>query len=132
MDKKNILLFVRRSKTACYCGGVEDDKTLFGCVDRAVADGYECFLFNAERESGLRFAKQAMLRKKLQRGNKPDKIILAAVIADENHIAEKDGQFRNEYFDVLEKCDHLIDLKSDESLCCEKFMISKSSKIISE
>lgn len=131
MDKSYILLFAGRSKTAGYCGGNENDMTLFACIEAAILEGYECFLFCAEKESGLRFAKQVLLRKKLQRGNKTDKIILAAVIADENCMSDKNEKLRNEYFDILEKCDRLIDLKSDESRCCEKFIISKSSKIIS-
>lgn len=124
------MLNVRRSKTACFLGNTEDEYEIYKAVDDAISLGYENFLFWAENESGLMFAKQVMLRKKKQTGNKPDKIILTAVVSDERHADNKDEMFRDEYFSVIEKCDFFVDLKNNEPLSCEKFMISKSSKTI--
>ena len=124
------MLNVRRSKTACFTGDTEDEYEIYKAVDNAVLQGFEMFLFCAENESGIMFAKQVMLRKKKQTGNKPDKIILTAVVSDERHADKKDEMFREEYFSVIEKCDYFVDLKNNEPCSCEKFMISKSSKTI--
>lgn len=124
------MLNVRRSKTACFSGNTEDEYEIYKAVDDVISLGYENFLFCAETESGLMFAKQVILRKKKQIGNKPDKIILTAVVSDERHADNKDEVFRDEYFSVIEKCDFFVELKNTEPLSCEKFMISKSSKTI--
>lgn len=124
------MLNVRRSKTACFLGNTEDEYEIYKAVDDAISLGYENFLFWAENESGILFAKQVILRKKKQTGNKPDKIILTAVVSDERHADNKDEVFRDEYFSVIEKCDFFVDLKNTELCSCEKFMISKSSKTI--
>lgn len=124
------MLNARRGKTACFSDNTEDEYEIYKAVDDAIAQGYENFLFCAENESGLLFAKQVILRKKKQTGNKPDKIILTAVVSDERHADNKDEVFREEYFSVIEKCDYFVDLKNTEPLSCEKFMISKSSKTI--
>lgn len=124
------MLNARRSKTACFTGDTEDEYEIYKAVDDAIDQGYENFLFCAETESGLMFAKQVMLRKKKQTGNKPDIIILTAVVSDERHADNKDEVFRDEYFSVVEKCDYFVDLKNTELCSCEKFMISKSSKTI--
>lgn len=124
------MLNARRSKTACFTGDTEDEYEIYKAVDDAISLGYENFLFWAENESGLMFAKQVMLRKKKQTGNKPDKIILTAVVSDERHADNKDEVFREEYFSVIEKCDYFVDLKNNKPFSCEKFMISKSSKTI--
>lgn len=124
------MLNARRSKTACFIGNTEDECEIYKAVDNAVSQGFEMFLFCAENESGLMFAKQVILRKKKQTGNTPDKIILTAVVSDERHADNKDEVFRDEYFSVIEKCDYFVDLKNKEPFSCEKFMISKSSKTI--
>ena len=120
----------RRSKTACFCRENADGYEIYKAVDSVVSEGYENFLFCAETYIGLEFAKTVLLRKKKQTGNSADKIILVAVISDERHVDDKDELFRNDYFSVIEQCDSYIDLKNNEPLSCEKFMISKSNKII--
>ncbi len=124
------MLNARRSKTACFIGNEANEYEIYKAIDEAVAQGYEYFLFCAGNDKGLTFARQVILRKKKQTGNNPDKIFLTAVVTDERHTDNKNEAFRDEYFSVTEKCDYFIDLKSEDALCCEKFMISKSSKII--
>ncbi len=124
------MLNARRSKTVCFCNETDDEYEIYNAVDNAVSQGFEHFLFCAENDSGLSFAKQVLLRKKKQKGNKSDKIILVAVVSDESHADNKDESFRDEYFSLLEECDYFIDLKSVDLFCCEKFMISHSSKMI--
>ncbi len=124
------MLNARRSKTACFLGNTEDEYEIYKAVDYAVSQGYEYFLFCAENESGLMFAKQVILRKKKQTGNIPDKIILTAVVSCENHADNKDEAFRNNYFEIIPECDCFIELKNNEPFSCEKFIISKSNKMI--
>ncbi|MBR5234349.1 MAG: hypothetical protein IKW03_09075 [Clostridia bacterium] len=128
--KDFVMLNARRSKTACYCSNQDDEYSIYNAVDEAVNEGYEFFLFCAESVDGLKFAQQVFLRKKKQSGNKPDKIILVAVVSDERFTDNKNEEFRNEFFQVVEKSDFFVDLKSEDLRCCEKFIISKSSKII--
>lgn len=124
------MLNARRSKTACFSGNTEDEYEIYKAVDYAVSQGYEYFLFCAENESGLMFAKQVILRKKKQTGNIPDKIILVAVVTDERHTDNKDEVFRENYFSVLSQCDYFFDLKNNDSDSCEEFIKSKSSMMI--
>lgn len=124
------MLNARRSKTACFSGNTEDEYEIYKTVDYAVSQGYEYFLFCAENESGLMFAKQVILRKKKQTGNIPDKIILVAVVTDERHTDNKDEVFRENYFSVLSQCDYFFDLKNNDSDSCEEFIKSKSSMMI--
>ncbi len=119
-----------RSKTACCRGEFDDALTVYTSVSDAVENGIECFLFNAETESGLLFAKQVLLRKKKQKGNKADKINLVAVISSEHFADDRDEQFRNEYFDVMSQCDDVLCLRSDGENATDKFLISKSGLLI--
>ena len=120
----------RRSKTACFCCKNADGYEIYKAVDSAVAEGYGNFLFCAETYHGLEFAKTVLLRKKKQTGNVADKIMLVAVVSDERHADNKVETFRNDYFSVVEQCDCFIDLKNNEPFSCEKFMISKSNKML--
>lgn len=130
MINNNTAFFARRSKTACYCNNQTEDTELFAQICDAIKNGYENFMFCPEDEQGIIFANQLLLRRKLQKGNKPDKIILVAVISHENNASDKSEEFREKYFDILAEADILLDLRTDEDHACEKFMISKSSLII--
>ena len=126
-----MLINARRSKTACFCGdNIDDEYKIYKAIDDAVSQEYDHFLFCAEKESGLDFAKQVILRKKKQKGNNADKIILVAVVTDERHSDNKSEEFRNEYFKILAECDYFVELKNNDFLSCEKFIITKSSKLI--
>lgn len=129
MHTDKTLLYIRRSKTACYVTPY-DDLTLYRQIDKLVNEGITHYLFNADTDAGLRFARQVLLRKKKQKGNKADNISLIAVTIDENAIADRNELFRNEYFDILSLCDEFIDIKGNSPDACEKFMLSKSGHII--
>ncbi len=120
----------RRSKIACFCGDYSTENKLYSLIDNAVTDGIECFLFSAEAENGFAFARQVLLRKKKQKGNKADKISLVAVVTNEHFADEKDEKFREEYFDIVAQCDDIINLNSTEVFAAEKFMLGKSCVII--
>ncbi len=130
MNNKNLLMFVRRSIVACAVTPFEDDLTLYKHIDALINKGIQYFLFNADNEHGLRFARQVLLRKKKQTGNKADRIFLIAVTCDENAVSDKEESFRDEYYEILSLCDDFIDIKSAEPHACEKFMLSKSSHTI--
>ena len=130
MTSERIPLFFRRSRTACAVTPFGDNLTLFRQIDSLINDGIQFFLFNADTQDGLRFAEQVLLRKKLQKGNHEDKIILIAVTHNENAINDRDEKFRNNFFDIISRCDEFIDIRNNEPHACEKFMLGKSSKTI--
>lgn len=130
MTSENNHLFLRRSRTACAVTPYKDDLTLFRQIDSLINDGIQYFLFNADTYDGLRFAEQVLLRKKLQKGNHEDKIILIAVTENENAINTKDEEFRNIFFDIISRCDEFIDIRNSEPHACEKFMLGKSNTFI--
>lgn len=130
MTPDAMLLFTRRSKTACAINKYDDAPEIYRRIDTLVNDGTTHFLFNADTVEGLDAAQQVLLRKKKQKGNISDKIILIAVTCNENAIADRSEDFRDRYFDIISCCDDFIDLKNNTPGACEKFMLSKSGQII--
>lgn len=125
---------IRKRGTVCFLGeGQTDCRKIFAYVDNLLLNGYGIFIFSADTLFCLECAKQVILRKKKQRGNIPDKIKLLGVIPFEEHINHRNENFRNEYFELLEKCDDVIVFDKEQSFIksdFSEFILNKSSILI--
>ena len=125
---------IRKRGAVCFFGEAQADcRKIFALIDNLLLDGYDMFIFPADTLFCLECAKQVILRKKKQRGNVADKIKLFAMIPYEEHINKRSEKFRNEYFEVLEKCDDVTVFEKEESFIQSDFseyILNKSSIMI--
>ena len=125
---------IRKRGAVCFLGeGQTDCRKIFGLIDNLLLNRYGIFIFSADTLFCLECAKQVILRKKKQRGNTPDKIKLLGVIPFEEHINNRSENFRDKYFEVLEKCDDVIVFDKEESYIrsdFSEFILNKSSILI--
>lgn len=97
----------------CFLGetdntGEKKCRRIYSAVDKILQSGACSFIFCADTYFGLACARQILLRKRKQQGDNPDFINLVAAIPYEEHIGLCDEDFRNEYFDVLSRCDSTV------------------------
>lgn len=111
-----------RAKTAYFYQGsgknyrLSDELAvmMFSAIDKNISDGFGNFMFSPG-DAGCLFARQALLRKKLQKGNAADKIRLTAVMTHENCFDNLSEKKRDEYFDLLSRCDECITAGRDKT-----------------
>ena len=104
----------------CFVGETEEENEELNLRIYKLIDGFlDCgacgFIFSAESRFGLICARQVLLRKRLQKGNGADFIRLIAFIPYEAHIADESEIFRNDYFELLEKCDAALIFAREKS-----------------
>lgn len=125
---------ISKRTSVCFLGeGQTDCRKIFALIDRLLHDGYGVFLFSADSMFCLECAEQVILRKKKQRGNIPDRIMLISVIPYEDHINRRTENFRDKYFQVLENCDDVIIFDKEESFIksdFSEFILNSSSILI--
>lgn len=125
---------IRKRGAVCFLGETEtDSKKIFAIVDDLLLSGSDTFIFSADTFFCLECAKQVILRKKKQRGNTPDKIKLFGVIPFEEHINFRSEKFRDEYFEVIEKCDEVLIFDKEQSFIASdfsEFILNKSSVLV--
>lgn len=125
---------IRKKGAVCFFGEAQADcRKIFALIDNLLLNGYNVFIFPADTFFCLECAKQVILRKKKQRGNIPDKIKLSAVIPFEEHINRRSEKFRDEYFEVLKKCDDVTVFENKESFIesdFSEFILNKSSILL--
>lgn len=125
---------VRKKDTVCFLGEAQSDCVkIFTIIDSLLLKGFNAFIFSADTVFCLECAKQVILRKKKQRGNTPDKIKLFAVIPFEDHINHRSENFRNKYFEVLEKCDDVMIYDKEEYFIAadfSEFILNRSSIMV--
>ncbi len=110
---------MKNTGAVCFLGETENRgeelcRHIYSQVDFFLSSGACGFIFTADTEFGLMCARQVILRSRRQNGNRSEFIRLIAVIPYEEHICEKSEAFRDEYFDVLEKCDASLTFARDE------------------
>lgn len=125
---------IRKRGAVCFFGDAQADcRKIFALIDDLLFYGYDMFIFPADTLFCLECAKLVILRKKKQRGNIADRIKLFAVIPFEEHINNRSENFRNEYFEVLEKCDDVAVFENEENFIesdFSEFILNKSSILI--
>lgn len=125
---------IRKRETVCFLGEAEENsRKIFAIIDDLLLNGFNAFVFSADTFFCLECAKQVILRKKKQRGNTPDKIKLFASIPFEEHINYRSEKFRDEYFDVLGKCDEVVIFDKEQSFVASdfsEFILNKSSVLV--
>lgn len=124
----------RKRGAVCFLGeGQTDCRKIFAIIDDFLLNGFNTFIFSADTSFCLECAEQVILRKKKQRGNTPDKIRLFAAIPFEEHINRRSEKFRDEYFNVLEKCDEVVIFDKEQSFIASdfsEFILDKSSILV--
>ena len=125
---------ISKRTSVCFLGeGQTDCRKIFALLDRLLHDGYGVFLFSADSMFCLECAEQVILRKKKQRGNIPDRIMLISVIPYEDHINRRTENFWDKYFQVLENCYDFIIFDKEESFIesdFSEFILNSSSILI--
>lgn len=125
---------ISKRTAVCFLGeGQTDFRKIFALIDNLLFDGYGVFIFSADSMFCLECAEQVILRKKKQRGNIPDRIMLISVIPYEDHINHRNEIFRDKYFKVLENCDDVIIFDKEECFIesdFSEFILNSSSILI--
>ena len=132
-----------KSKTVCFSGHrterlpkgtelIRLQSDLYAQVDKAVADGYETFLFGACHGFDILAAKQVLLRK--QRGGDAEKIKLMAVVPFAGQENKWSEAMQLEYRNILAQSNKIYIMythyKWEHYLERNRFIVEQSSRLI--
>ncbi len=128
-------MLIKRKKTACFLGEKRMNRSamIYSVADELLKSGIDSFIFSADTFFCLESAMQVILRKKKQCGNVVTKIKLTGVIPYETHVDFRAEEYRNMYFDVLEKCDEIICFDEEERFVAadfSEFILNRSSILV--
>lgn len=135
-----------KSKTVCFSGhrskrlpktaqDLEELKVkIYDEIDRAIADGFDTFLYGGCYGFDLMCAELVLLRRTVRKPGDPEQIRLYAAVPFEKQAEKWYAKDQELYFNILKKCDGVIRLSKGFSLSCynkrNEYMVDHSSRLI--